>query len=270
MFGIPGHGADLAQRCLTGTTCLITLYIAYRLMPLSDSTTIYQTAPVFVPIFTYFIFKERPKIFPVVTGIITVIGVFIISKPEFIFGSSSSPDDYDQRWLGIILSTTGAITSAMSIINLRKLATTPVPVVVMWYSATVVVIGSIVLSFIDTWAMPRSVKTWLLLWLMGCAGALDEYFQTTAFRYESPGPITVTRSFNFVLAFIWDMVIFGESLQWQSIVGALLISVCVVLTAVHKCYYENRQKFEDFVKDLFKPKQSDHITDDIAIETISV
>ncbi|CAG2117355.1 unnamed protein product, partial [Medioppia subpectinata] len=212
VFGEPGHRWDLFIRCITGTTSLITLYTSYRLMLLSDSTTIYQASPIFVTVFAYLILRDRPNVVQLISGVITVSGVFIISKPEFIFGSEG-PDKYDKRWVGLVLSLTAAITSAMSLINLRKLKSTPVPVVVMWYSLAVVVIGGSVLPILDRWTLPTGIRQWGLLIAIGAAGVLNQYFQTTAFKYESPGPISVTRSFNIVLAFIWEVTIFHEPVQ---------------------------------------------------------
>ena len=118
----------------------------------------------------------------------------------------------------------------------------------MWYSFTVVVIGSAVLPFLDRWVLPKGVYTWLMLLAIGCAGILNQFFQTLALKYESPGPISVIRCFNIVLSFIWEVLIFVEPVEWTSILGALLISVCVVIISINKCYSENPQKFKLFFK----------------------
>ncbi|CAG2105212.1 unnamed protein product [Medioppia subpectinata] len=251
IFGEPGHRWDLFMRCIAGTTSSITLFTSYRLMPLSDATTIYQTSPIFVIVFAYLILRDRPNVVQLITGIIAVIGIFIISKPEFVFGSDGR-DKYDKRWIGIILSLMAAITVAMALINLRKLKSTPVPVVVMWYSVTVVVIGGLVLSILDRWTVPTGIRQWSLLVSIGATGVLNQYFQTTALKYESPGPISVTQNFNIVLAFIWEVTIFHEPVQWQSITGAVLISSCVVITALNSMYEESPEKFGNAFMSVFR------------------
>ncbi|OTF78771.1 hypothetical protein BLA29_008371 [Euroglyphus maynei] len=47
-FGQPGHRLDLFYRSLSGTISLSAVYIAYRLIPLSDASTIHFASPVFV------------------------------------------------------------------------------------------------------------------------------------------------------------------------------------------------------------------------------
>ncbi|XP_054166196.1 solute carrier family 35 member G1-like [Oppia nitens] len=273
-FGIVGHRLDLGLRCLSGTISMITLYMAYRLMPLTDASTIYLSSPLFVTIFAYILLKEKVTIVQALTGILTIVGVFIISKPVFLFGEtnddSNAVDIYPNRMTGIILSITGAVTSGYSLINLRKLRSTPVPVIVMWYSMVTVVIGSVLLPFIDRWILPYGLTTWLLLLAIGIAGVFNQLFLTLALKYESAGPISVTRSFNIVLSFIWEVTIFYEPVEWTSIAGAGLISSCVVIIALNKCYQENPEKFQKFYGRLLlccKPQyrsESDSIVDTIS------
>ncbi|XP_054166198.1 solute carrier family 35 member G1-like [Oppia nitens] len=246
LFGQPGHRLSLGLRCISGTTSLVTLYIAYRMMPLSDATTIYMASPVFTTIFAYLLLKERVTLIQAITGIVNIVGVVIIAKPEFLFGADDNKDDdvkYDKRVIGIILSIVSAISTAYSFINLRKLRTTPVPVVIMWYSLTVVIAGCAILPVLDRWRMPTGSRAWLLLLAIGAAGIGNQLFQTLAFRYESPGPVSVTRSFQIVLAFVWEVSIFHNTVEWTSITGALLITGCVLCTALLKWYNENPEKF---------------------------
>jgi drug/metabolite transporter (DMT)-like permease len=123
-FGQTGHRLDLALRAISGTISLTTIYMAYRLMPLADASTIHFSSPVFVTIFAYFMLKEPLTILQLITGTITLTGVVIIAKPEFIFGSESE-EVHENRLEGTILAVIAALTAAFSMVNLRKLKTTP-------------------------------------------------------------------------------------------------------------------------------------------------
>ena len=71
------------------------------MIPLSDASTIYLSSPVFVTVFAYILLKEPITIVQGVTGTLTVVGVFVISKPDFLFGKSDSgADNYDNRIVG--------------------------------------------------------------------------------------------------------------------------------------------------------------------------
>ncbi|XP_054166197.1 solute carrier family 35 member G1-like [Oppia nitens] len=243
-FGLPGQRIQLVLRCISGTINSIVLYMAYRFMPLSDATSISLSSPVFVTIFAYFILKERITKVQILTGIITLAGVFIISEPAFIFGTDTAEElSYPNRIWGIVLALVSAVTSAYSLITLRQLRTTPVPLMVMWYSLTIIVAGSAILPAIDHWTLPKQWHTWLLLLAVGVAGFFYQFFQAISVQYETPGPISVTRSIQIVLSFLWEVLIFAESLDLASIIGAVLITVSVLIVAFNKIYNENPEKY---------------------------
>jgi len=218
-------------------------------MPLADASTIHFASPVFVAIFAYFMLKEPLTLLQGITGIITLIGVVIISKPEFIFGSESEKI-YENRLLGSILSAVGALSAAFSMICLRKLKTTPASVVVMWYSATVIVSGFVILVILDELVWPTGRWTWPLLVAIGLCGIGDQYFLTIALQHESAGPVSVTRTFNIVLSFVWEVALLSEIIEWTSVMGACLVSSCVIVLALVKWKAESPQHFENLFNKL--------------------
>ena len=151
---------------------------------------------------------------------------------------------HDNRLLGTILASIAAMSAAFSMINLRKLKTTPVAVVVMWYSATVIISGSIILLILNKLVLPTGLWTWALLVGVGLCGIGDQFFLTVALKYETAGPVSVTRTFNIVLSFIWEVVLLQESIEWTSIVGACLVSSCVIILALVKWKTESPKLFD--------------------------
>ncbi|CAG2106652.1 unnamed protein product [Medioppia subpectinata] len=245
-----GHRVDLTLRCISGTISLIAIFMAYRLMPLADASTIHFASPVFVTIFAYFILKEPLTVLQVLTGTITLTGVVIIAKPEFLFGAETE-SVHESRLLGTCLASVAAVTASLSMITLRRLKSTPVAVVVMWYSGTVVIAGTVILVILGKLTLPTGWWTWTLLAGIGLCGVGDQYFLTVAFKYESAGPVSVTRTFNIVLSFIWEVVLLQESIEWTSILGACLVSSCVVILAMDKWHQESPQLFRRLRHKLF-------------------
>ena len=179
-----------------------------------------------------------------------MVGVVIIAKPEFLFGVESE-SVHESRLLGTILASIAAMSAAFSMINLRKLKTTPVAVVVMWYSGTVIVAGSIILLILNKLMMPTGLWTWTLLVGIGLCGIGDQFFLTVALKYESAGPVSVTRTFNIVLSFIWEVVLLSESIEWTSILGACLVSSCVIILALVKWKTESPKMFDRIAHKIF-------------------
>ena len=194
-FGEPGHRVDLMLRSISGTISLSAVYVAYRMIPLSDASTIHFASPVFVIIFAYFLLKEPITKLQIITGTVTLTGVVIIAKPEFLFGAEAA-SVHELRFEGTLLAVLASMTAAFSMISLRKLKTTPVAVTVMWYSFTLVIFGSGYLTIASKWTMPSDMHTWISLVIIGVCGIFDQYLITLAFQYEKAGPISVVRTFN--------------------------------------------------------------------------
>ncbi|XP_054166030.1 solute carrier family 35 member G1-like [Oppia nitens] len=243
LFGVYGHRIDLVLRSLSGTVALSSIFMAYRMMPFSDASTIHFSSPVFVTVFAYFILKEKVSILQVITGVLTLIGVTIISKPQFLFGSESQVI-HMYRLEGIGLSVLASVSAAFAIINLRKLKTTPAAVVVFWFAFSIIICGSIGLVILNQFVVPTNLWSWTLLIAIGFLGIGDQYFLTKSLQYESAGPVSVARTFNIVLSFIWEATILAEPIEWTSVTGAVIISTCVVALAIVKWQTEKPEFFE--------------------------
>ncbi|CAG2107587.1 unnamed protein product [Medioppia subpectinata] len=230
LFGESGHRLHLALRAISGTIALSSVFMAYRLMPFSDASTIHFSSPVFVTVFAYFMLKEPFTVIQIISGVLTLIGVTIISKPEFLFESESTVI-HEHRLEGTLLAALAAISAAFAIINLRKLKTTAAAVVVFWFAFAVIIFGSIVLLILDKYVLPTGVWTWSLLVAIGLLGIGDQYFLTIALQNESAGPVSVVRTFNIVLSFLWEALLLSDAIEWTSVVGATIISSCVVILA---------------------------------------
>ena len=217
------------------------------MMPLADASTIQFSSPVFVAVFGYFILKERLTILQGVAGVITLIGVVIIAQPEFIFGSQDETI-YDQRVWGTLLAVVSSVASAFSVISLRKLKSTPVAVIVMWFAALSIIVGLIILLVLGELVWPTGWYTWGLLVAVGVCGVADQYLVSKAVKYEKAGPVSVTRTSTVVMTFVWEAVILGQSIELLSIIGASIITACILVLAMEKWRKESPKTFERLYK----------------------
>jgi len=269
ILGEPNKRLLLAIRAITGTISVMTIYIAYRMMPIADASTIHFSSPVFVAVFGYFILKERLSIVQIVTGIVTMIGVGIISKPEFIFGSESEVV-HEHRLEGTILAIAASVTGALAAICLRKLKTTPVAVIAIWHGVLILIAGIVFLIIINELVWPTGWLTWLLLLGNGVCCVGDQFFFTIAFQYENAGPISVVRTFNIALVFFWEILFFSVVVEWTSIVGACLVFSCIIIISVYKWKTENPTNYNNVInKILCRDNQVKYISDKPSIDTLS-
>lgn len=233
-FGLAGHRIDIILRAVFGSIAAITIYMSYRLIPLADASTIQFSAPVFVFILAYFILGERITILHIFTGLIALVGVVFVSKPKFILQAFDPSMIDNVNYNGIFLALIAAVTTAFGMIMLRKLKQTPVHVVILWFSISATISSSIALYFIDQFVWPKDMKTWAWLVGIGFCGIGDQLFMTLAFKYESAGIVSVSRTMTIVLAFIWDTLLLGVVVHWTSILGSILVTFAVVLLGISK------------------------------------
>ena len=96
-LGVKGERITLFFRGVFGFLGFALCYVAYRMIPFADASTIVYSAPVYVSIFACILLKEECGAFQTFTIALTIMGVLLISKPTFLFGS-----DYD---MGKFLTT---------------------------------------------------------------------------------------------------------------------------------------------------------------------
>lgn len=256
LMGVSDFRVNLMMRGVYGTVSSMGSFMAFSLIPLSDATTIQFSSPVFVTLFAYFILKEPLSVLQVLTGTITLGGVVIIAQPKFIFGTNLPMPD--NRLAGLLSAIMGAFGNAMAIITLRKLKTTPVAVVVVWYSLSIVVSTLITLVLINQFRWPTDWQSWALLLAIGVSGVGDQYFMTVALRYESAGPASIARTVTIVLAFVWDVLVLNGKFDWNAFVGAFLVSFGVVILGIYKWNNEKPELFDQLKRKLFVWKKCDH------------
>lgn len=210
--------------------------MSYRLIPLADASTIQFSAPVIVFILAYFILGETITFLHILIGLIAMVGVVFVSKPKFIL-QYFDPSIIDKiNYEGILLAVVAAICTAFAMVMLRKLKQTPVHVVVLWFSIMTVISSFIALHFIDKFIWPHEIRSWAWLVAIGLCGIGDQLFMTLAFKYESAGIVSVSRTLTIVLAFIWDTTLLNVIVHWTSILGSVLVITAVIMLTILKSF----------------------------------
>ena len=230
-----GHRLDIGLRALFGTIAAITIYMSYRLIPLADASTIQFSAPVFVFILAYFILGERITPLHIFTGMIALVGVVCVAKPKFLLQYFDPALLATVNYEGVTLAVVAAISTAFGMIMLRKLKGVPVHVVILWFSITTSISAFVALYFIDKIIWPQGGWTeWAWLVGIGFAGIGDQLFMTLAFKYESAGVVSVSRTMTIVLAFVWDTLLLGVTVHWTSVLGSCLVTAAVICLGLSK------------------------------------
>lgn len=248
VFGIEGERVALVERSIFGYTCFVLSYYALSYISLSDSSAIAFSAPVFVSIFACILLKEPCGVFQVITIIGTLVGVFLIARPSFLFPSADEMVDVfsiQDRITGVILSVLTCLTMSYTYISMRKLQSTPTCAVIAFFSVFCIIAGSLTMNvstFISGNAIgvPSSPFVWCMIAVNGVCGVLGQATLVLALKLEEAGLVSLLRTFDIVIAFLYQAGFLDQPIHWTSILGSAIVCSGCVAVALKK-YFASKQ-----------------------------
>lgn len=250
IHGVEGERIALLERSVFGYTCFVLSYYALDYISLTDSSAIIFSAPVFTSVMACIFLKEACGVFQLISIIITIIGVFMIARPSFLFDVDTLSDVFsvEDRLTGVIMCVLCCLAVSYTYISMRKLQKTPTNAVITVFSIFCVCAGSITMnisSFISgkTIVVPQSSFSWLMITVNGICGSLAQASLVLSLKLEEAGLVSLLRTFDIVVAFFYQAVFLDQPIHWTSIVGsAVVCSGCIAVGL--KKYYESRTSIE--------------------------
>jgi len=155
-------------------------------------------------------------------------------------GIDSGSDDGDNR-LGYIAAIMGSFGGSAVLVLTRHagIAVHTFQLIFSW------AIFSILFSFSfghspigigieEPWHMPGSSETWKYISAMMVFGSMAHFMMNYAARLAPAGLGAIVRSSDIMWAYLWQVVIFDQMPTANTIVGVVLVSMSLILTAVTK------------------------------------
>ena len=146
----------LIVRGLLGTIALMCIFYSIRNMPLSISTVIQYTYPIFISIFAVFLIKEKINFNLILALFIGWFGILIILNP---YHSIS----YEIDKFAIFIAFTGAITTSLAYISVKKLSKQEDIFIIIKYFPLISVITLFPIVYLN-WITPQTND---LIWIIG-------------------------------------------------------------------------------------------------------
>ncbi|XP_075588556.1 solute carrier family 35 member G1 [Dermatophagoides farinae] len=136
---------------------------------------------------------------------------------------------------GVLAALSSLIFSSSVFIFIRK-AKGAHHAVIMFNFGWVAIIETIILTtLLNGFSMPRTPFEWYLIVVLAVFSFCGQMLLTRSLQLEQAGPVSVVRATtDITLAFLWQLIIFKETPDLWSIFGALVVSSCIVLTAMRK------------------------------------
>ena len=211
----------LFLRGLTGFCGLSVFYFTLTQIPISDSTTIQYTSPLFTALLAVFILKERSSPGQWLFFLLAFAGIIFIVRPG-----------YSIYTLPALLGLAGAFFSGLAYNLVRKLRQTDHPFNIILYLPTVSIVLSIPLV-IHNFVMPVGME-WLVLLAIGISTQIAQIFLTKALHFETAARATNVSYVSIIFATTFGLIFWGEVPDWRTAIGAVLVITAVVQIAREK------------------------------------
>lgn len=193
-----------AKRAMSGMTGMVCNFGATVLLPLSVSTTLGFTTPLFAVILTALFLSDRVGPWRWTAVVLGFAGVVVIAQP----GQASFPP------LGTALGLLSGLLVAAISFQVRDLARTEEPIRVVFYFA---LFGSALMAlFLPFYMTAHNAHQWLLLMGCGLTGLIGQLFLTASLRHGAVASVIVMD----YLALIWA-TLYGWAI-WDQLPGTAL------------------------------------------------
>ena len=213
----------LILRGVLGTLALICIFYAIRNMPLSISTVIQYTYPIFISIFAGLFINEkitRNLLFALVSG---WIGILVILNP-----TQLSNINVNIESLSILIAFLGSICTALAYVTVKKLSYTEDVYVIIEYFPLVSCITLMPFVLIN-WVTPNGNE---LLWIIGIGlfTQLGQTFLTIGLKNLPASEASIINYLQVVFGSMWGILFFREIINVNFLLGASLVLLGTIIS----------------------------------------
>jgi len=213
----------LFLRGILGTVALVCIFYAIRNMPLSISTVIQYTYPIFISIFAGIFINEKITKNTILSLILGWLGILVILNQ-----SQLANINVEIEKLSIFIAFFGAISTAFAYITVKKLSATEDIFIIIKYFPLVSVI-TLFPIVLRNWVTPNLND---LFWIMGI-GIFTQLGQTFLTIGLKKLPASEASTINYLQVFfgsIWGVLFFSELININFIFGSILVLLGTIIS----------------------------------------
>jgi drug/metabolite transporter (DMT)-like permease len=207
-------------RAAAGLGAMYCFFIALKLLRLADAMLLCYTLPIFIPIFEWLWLREPVGRQTKVAVMVGFIGITLVLKPGFGMFQTA----------GLVGLASGML-AALAIVGIRRMTVTePVLRIVFYFTMFGTVVSSIPLAW--TWQNPKGHMLWALC-IIGVLAVLAQMCLTKGYSLAPAGQVGPFSYGNVVFAALLGWLIWGETLDGLTIVGAVLTCLAGIIATYH-------------------------------------
>ena len=264
----------LALRGFGGFFGVAGLYFSLIYLPLADAIVMTFIAPMIAAWISSFIMKTPFTRSQQLAGIVSLIGVVLITRPVTLFQALTSPTQTSpvvanmtlteaqasstpaanetataaatihipeatptQRAFAVLLGLIGVLGASCAYVTISWIGKQAHPLISVNYFATwCTLISTIALIFIPSvpFRLPATLREWLLLLSLGVSGFVMQFLLTSSLAHKRSNKVLNIVYIQMVFALGFDKILFNQTPGLLSILGSSLILGSVIWVAVRK------------------------------------
>ncbi|CCE63476.1 hypothetical protein TPHA_0E03870 [Tetrapisispora phaffii CBS 4417] len=258
-FGPPEVRKWLLLRGACGFFGVFGMYFSLMYLCLSDALIITFLSPSVTIILAWVVLRENLTKYEVTSSLISLLGVVLIIRPEFIFGSrgmSSDGNDLSvvssdphERLIASLVGLAGVFGASIVYIVIRFIGNKAHAIMSVSYfsmvTAVISLIGIIIIPSM-TFQIPSSLKEWLLFANLGVCGFFFQLLLTLGIQKEKAGRGTLMQYTQIIYAIFWDVLLWDvwpNIWSWGGMV--LIIGSTLFMFILKKSVSKSEQALND-------------------------
>ncbi len=228
----------LILRATLGTLGIVFNYYSIEKLILSDATMLNKLAPFFVIIFSFFILKEKIKLWQILSILIAFLGSLFIINPNLIIGLlNNNIPKTNLNSLPALIGVLGAMCAGMAYTMVRFLSLRGEkgPFIVFFFScfSCLTILPFVLFNF-----SPMSIKQLIYLLFAGLFASLGQFAVTAAYANAPAKEISIFDYSQIIFSGILGYIVFNQKPDTYSLIGYFII--CSV--AIFMFFMNNKNK----------------------------
>ncbi|HQR35665.1 MAG TPA: DMT family transporter [Blastocatellia bacterium] len=204
-------------RSLAGSTGMICNFYALAHLPVSDTLTLMNTAPIWVTLLLWLVFKQKPTASIAAAVITSVFGIVLIQQPHFQDGK-----------FACLMALCGAFCTSIAMLGLNRLQHIDPRAIVVHFSGIASIATTLFLLATnrkDYSAQLTDKYALALLVLVGLGGVAGQIGMTMAFAKGQASQISVVALSQILFGLVFDVLFWNHHVNVVSLLGMVLVIV---------------------------------------------
>lgn len=205
-------------RAVTGITGFLLFIAAAQLTSLVDTNVLVNTTPIFIPILALIFLHQHIPRAVWIAIMIGFVGVVVIVRPDASIFSNP----------GNLVALGAGLVTAIEFLAVNHLDKTESPLTQLFYF---LLFGIVVLGLISIGKF-NSAPAWAYWMMLGTGLCLlaFQFLLIKAYQFAKPHEIGAFQYISVVFAAIYGVALFKETIQLETIIGAILVCVGGVIS----------------------------------------